>query len=137
MQGALFFFLLSAASLEDIRHREIADWLSGGIALLSLLDFQIRNVWGMLPAILLFAAAMSGGIGGGDVKLSAACGLVLGLPFSLRGMILGLSALLLFHLCASLVLCVQRKRPLKSYPMAPFLAVGYGMVYCWKIGGVL
>lgn len=132
MQTVLFFSLLSAVSLEDIRHREISNWLNGCIAALILLDFQAGNLWGLLPAAVLFIAAMGGGIGGGDVKLAAACGLVLGLSRALWGMVLGLSALILFHLCASMVFHFRGRKGEKAYPLAPFLALGYVAVYYWK-----
>lgn len=135
MQAVLFLFLLLAASLVDLKQREIPDWVSGGIAALSLLNFQSEHLLGVIPALFFLAFAINGGIGGGDVKLAAACGLVLGLPAALFGTIVGLTLELLFHLCAKCVLPLLKKQVWSAYPMAPFLAIGYVMAYYLKLGG--
>ena len=129
MQGVLFLFLLLAASFVDLKRREIPDWVSGGIAALSLMHVRRDCLLGLIPALFFLAAAVKGGIGGGDVKLAAACGLVLGLPGALMGTIVGLMLQLLFHLCAKCVLLFFRKQVWSAYPMAPFLAIGYAAAY--------
>ena len=85
--------------------------------------------------VLTLAGAMKGGIGGGDVKLVAACGLVLGLPAALAGTILGLSLLLLFHCAASAISVFYKKKAAAVYPLAPCLALGYMAAYYLKSGG--
>lgn len=67
----------------DLKRREIPDWVSGGIAALFLMHAQPECLLGLIPALFFLVAAVKGGIGGGDVKLAAACGLVLGLPGAL------------------------------------------------------
>ena len=129
MQGVLFLFLLLAASLVDLKRREIPDWVSGSIAALSLIHVQPECLLGLIPALFFLAAAVKGGIGGGDVKLAAACGLMLGLPGALMGTILGLLLQLLFHLGALCVLPFFRRQVWSAYPMAPFLAIGYAAAY--------
>ena len=129
LQGVLFLFLLLAASFVDLKRREIPDWVSGGIAALSLMHVRLECLLGLIPALFFLAAAVKGGIGGGDVKLAAACGLVLGLPGALMGTIVGLMLQLLFHLCAKCVLLFFRKQVWSAYPMAPFLAIGYAAAY--------
>ena len=129
MQGVLFLLLLLSASLVDLKRREIPDWVSGGIATLSLMHVRPECLLGLIPALFFLAAAVKGGIGGGDVKLSAACGLVLGLSGALIGTIVGLMFQLLFHLCAKCVLLFFRKQVWSAYPMAPFLAIGYAAAY--------
>ena len=129
VQGVLFLFLLLAASLVDLKRREIPDWVSGSIAALSLIHVQPECLLGLIPALFFLAAAVKGGIGGGDVKLAAACGLVLGLPGALMGMVVGLMLQLLFHMCSKCVLLFFRKQVSSAYPMAPFLAIGYAAAY--------
>ena len=129
MQGILFLFLLLAASVVDLKWREIPDWVSGGIASLTLLHVRQECLLGLIPALFFLAAAVRGGIGGGDVKLAAACGLVLGLPGALMGTILGLLLQLLFHLGALCVLPFFKRQVWSAYPMAPFLAIGYAVAY--------
>lgn len=135
MQVILFVFLLSLASLYDLRKREIPDWVNGAIFVVSLLCFQPINLWGVIPSLFFLAGAMKGGIGGGDVKLAAACGLVLGLPAALAGTILGLSLLLSFHCAASAISIFYKKKAAAVYPLAPFLALGYMAAYYLKSGG--
>lgn len=135
MQAVLFVFLLLIASVCDLRKREIPDWVNGAIAVASLLCFQPVNLWGVIPSLFFLAGAMKGGIGGGDVKLAAACGLVLGLPAALAGTILGLSLLLLFHWAASAISICYKKKAAAVYPLAPFLALGYMAAYYLKSGG--
>ena len=103
--------------------------MSGGIASLSLLHIRPECLLGIIPALFFLAAAVREGIGGGDVKLAAACGLVLGLPHAMMGTMLGLLLQLLFHLCARCVLPLLKRQVWSSYPMAPFLAIGYAVVY--------
>ena len=129
VQRVLFLFLLLAASLVDLKRREIPDWVSGSIAALSLIHVQPECLLGLIPALFFLAAAVKGGIGGGDVQLAAACGLMLGLPGALMGTILGLLLQLLFHLGALCVLPFFRRQVWSAYPMAPFLAIGYAAAY--------
>ena len=113
----------------DLKRREIPDWVSGGIAALSLIHARPECLLGLIPALFFLAAAVRGGLGGGDVKLAAACGLVLGLPAALMGTILGLLLQLLFHLGVLCVLPLFKRQVWSEYPMAPFLAIGYAVAY--------
>ena len=47
----------------------------------------------------------------------------------MMGTMLGLLLQLLFHLCARCVLPLLKRQVWSSYPMAPFLAIGYAVVY--------
>lgn len=83
LAAILFLFLLLAA-LEDVWHLEIADWLSAGVALGAFLSLAMNgaavDLW---QNLLLFALVLGlgtllfvrGWMGGGDVKLLAACAL--------------------------------------------------------------
>ena len=107
----------------DLKRREIPDWVSGSIAALTLPAFPAGISAGAYPGVVFLAAAVRGGLGGGDVKLAAACGLVLGLPVALMGTILGLLLQLLFHLgalCVSPLLkgrCGLHIQWLRSWPL--------------------
>ena len=68
-------------------------------------------------------------MGGGDIKLMATCGLVLGLPKGLLAAMAGLS-LLLFYVAIYQILCrVQRREAKKAFPLAPFLSAGCLFAY--------
>lgn len=124
IQAVLFAALLLAAAWIDHRKHIIPDILNLGIALSALLCFQPGNLWGLLAAVPFLAAAMGGRMGGGDVKLVAACGLVLGVWDTLFGCIIGLFLMLCFCLASSGGL--RRK---EARPMAPFLAAGFLAAY--------
>ena len=105
VQACLFLLLLSAVSACDIKNREIPDSLQAAIALLSLLHFAPWNLAGALTALPYLLVALAGngpgGIGGGDIKLAASMGIVLGLPASLAASIMGLSAFTVYGLISS------------------------------------
>lgn len=135
MQGVLFLFLLLAASFVDLKRREIPDWVSGGIAALSLMHVRPECLLGLIPALFFLAAAVKGGIGGGDVKLAAACGLVLGLPGALVGTILGLLLQLLFHfgaLCVLPLIIFRRSRKMKKRVLSLLVLIGCVSVFCLR-----
>lgn len=147
VQAVLFFGLLLAASAWDIRKRIIPDALSALIFCTGLLTFTPSKLTGILLGMPLLIGALLaeyrqiGGIGGGDIKLAAACGFVLGIPAGTAGLILGLTAF-----CASYValkaFCKIRKFSQPSaeqtaLPMAPFLSAGFITVYFMNFGGFI
>lgn len=129
--AVLFFCLLLAASAWDIRKRIIPDSLCVLIALTGLPAFTPGKLAGLLLGLPLLIAALGkeGGLGGGDVKLAAVCGFVLGLPAGCVGLILGLVSVLVWHFAAN-GLRRLRHRPITSagttaLPLAPFLSAGF------------
>ena len=123
---ALFFVLLSLAAVSDIRKRIIPDWMPILIAGVSLFPPEPVYLAGLFVALPQFFAGITvGGIGGGDIKLTGACGLVLGFERTLAGLLMALSLLLLFHAarqCIRKINCVAEKE--QAYPLVPFLLVG-------------
>ena len=121
---AFFFSALSLAAVMDMRTRTIPDWLVVLVALTS-----------MLP--LLLAGITIGGIGGGDVKLMGACGLVLGASQALTGLFLALCLLVLWHAAGNMGRKKNRKKQKEekeqAYPLVPFLFAGM-LIGIW-IGG--
>ena len=132
LQAVLFFSLLGTAAYTDIKKREIPDMLCVSMVLISLLDFRAGSVLGILAALPFFIAAMVSptGIGGGDIKLTAAVGLVLGFWETMFGMTLGLSAVVVIHGIRVLPFRKKYKEPEpKAYPLAPFLMFGFACAY--------
>ena len=141
LQAVLFLCLLLAASVWDLRKRIIPDSLCLMIALTGLMDFSPVRLWGVLAArpLLLPALCETEGIGGGDIKLTAAAGVVLGFGGCTSGLLLGLTASLFFYLINQLLRRLRKLEPQKasqaSLPMAPFLSLGFLAVTILKIGG--
>lgn len=111
------------AAVTDLRKRIIPDWtwiaiLLIGVASAFLLSYPIlvqRIAGFLLPGLCLLLLAMKyGGVGGGDIKLTAAMGFCFGLN--------ALAAILFF---AMLPACVYAKITRnKSVPLAVFLFSG-------------
>lgn len=125
MQGGLFIALLLAASLWDLRRRIIPNTLCLCIALTALLAFEPMKLFGILAAVpFLLAALIWNGMGGGDIKLMAAAGLVLGLQKGIAAIIMGLTGMLAFHAICFIVQKLRGRDAPKAYPLAPFLSLG-------------
>lgn len=125
VQGDFFAVLLLAASVFDIRKQIIPDSICLGIAMTVLFDFEPVKLAGLFASVLFFLAALAlGGMGGGDVKLMAAAGLVLGFSKSIAAAVIGLTALLVFHAGNIIIQKLCGRDAPKSYPLAPFLSLG-------------
>ncbi len=126
---ALFFTILSLAAVSDIRKRIIPDWMPLFMVGVSLIPPESVYLTGLFVALPLFFAGITvGGIGGGDIKLTGACGLVLGFERTLAGLLIALSLLLMFHAARQ---CIRKIRKIncvaekgQAYPLVPFLLVG-------------
>ena len=124
LQGGFFAALLLAASVSDIRRKIIPDSICLGIALTGLLTFEPVKLAGILAAALfLITALFFGGLDGGDIKLMAAAGLVLGFK-SMAATVIGLTALLVFHAGNTIIQKLRGRTAQKAYPLAPFLSLG-------------
>lgn len=129
-QAVFFIALLCAASVTDLTKRIVPNWLCLGIAGVSVIGFTPVKLLGILIALpFLLAAVFFGGMGGGDIKLMAACGLVLGLPKGLLAAMTGLSLLLIYVVIYRIVCRVQRREAKKAFPLAPFLSAGCLLTY--------
>lgn len=128
-KGCIFFEVLIAAGYIDSKTRTIPD----EICWITALCGCIRPNWlsSAAGAVLLFALLMGlrlliGGIGGGDIKLLTACGWVLGIFPGLTSAIISFS---LFFAGSFLM----RRKLIKSYPLAPFIAAGSILAYLCSV----
>lgn len=141
MQAGLFLSLLIAVSACDIVHREIPDSLQLAIAALTFLCFSPWNLLGILGALpyLVIALFFGGGdgMGGGDIKLAAATGAVLGLPASLTASMLGLGGFVLYSTVYMKLKGLHGQKRKIPFPVGPFLAAGSAAAYFMKIGGLI
>ncbi|MGP1361564.1 MAG: prepilin peptidase [Candidatus Fimenecus sp.] len=128
---------LIVASFIDAKHQIIPDsmWITvliGGV--LVYIEDIIKNgfVWKALlnriigfflvsAVMLVLAAAFHGGLGGGDIKLMAAAGFLLGAGGSVFALLLG-SVLGLFYLAAKGKLNAKNMK--SKLPFGPFLSIG-------------
>lgn len=142
-QAALFCCLLLAASVWDLRKRIVPDTLCVLIFCTGLLAYTPDKLSGILLALPLLIAALvkEGGMGGGDIKLTAAAGFVLGLPAGTVGLILGLTAVLGYDLfCKGIRKLKKTEAPAAGehvLPLAPFLSAGFIAAYIMNLGGLI
>jgi len=133
LQGVLFSFLLLAASYKDIKRREIPDTICVLLVLTGFLKFSFQNLLGIFVALPFLIAAMfkEKSIGGGDIKLTAVVGFVLGFWKGIYGLIIGLTLLILFYIMLRISSIIRKKQVAKSIsmPLAPFLGIGFLIIY--------
>ncbi len=125
----LFFPALFLAAVSDMKCRNIPDWMTCLVALVSLIPPGHPSIAGVLVCLPLFIAGITaGGIGGGDIKLTAACGMVLGADRAFYGLLLALSLLVVWHGMCTAAGKIRRKETKnekgQAYPLVPFLWIG-------------
>ena len=117
---AMVIFLV--ASVWDIRKRIVPNFLPTLLALIAFLPVSRVHVGGILVAVLLLVLGIFvGGIGGGDIKMIAAYGLVRGVLEVTIGVTIAMLLLILFH---GLTGRIRKQREGKAYPLMPFLMIG-------------
>lgn len=108
------------ASVCDFKTKIIPNRVHFLIILLSIINLNL-NIGAMvlLPLpFLIITLIKKGSIGGGDIKYIGACSLYLGFYDGLKGLFLGL-------LIAIIVNLMLRN---KTFPLIPYLSIGYLMV---------
>ena len=125
----LFFLFLSLAAVSDLESQNIPDWMPCLIVVSGLLPPGQLHIAGLLVCLPLFIAGITaGGIGGGDIKLTAACGVVLGLDRAFTGLFLALCLLAVWHgvrMAAGSIRGKKRETGKgQAYPLVPFLWIG-------------
>lgn len=142
LQAGFFVALLLAASIMDCRRRIIPNSICLLIAAAGLISFSPARLLGPLAALPLLIAAMGkeGSMGGGDIKLTAAAGLVLGFRGGLWGLALGLALAVLFHGAQTLIRRLRREKTetiqRAALPLVPFLSIGFTALYILNFGGI-
>jgi prepilin peptidase CpaA len=139
-----------AATMEDLARRQISNWICGTALLAGLALHIVSDGWrGGVSSLLGAAAGFSvflifyllGGMGGGDVKLMAGFGAVLGVERLFEAALwtgacggifaalaIGFNALrglLRASICGEAgAPAIAARRPLRSMPYAPAIAAG-------------
>ena len=128
-KGILFAALLIGASYCDIQSRKVPDIYSVLIIVTALFIPDLGKWWGILcGAPFLLAALTVGGIGGADIKIMGAAGMVLGLKQGIFAMIIGLFGMLAYHFGRKILLHGTKEME-QSYPLIPFLTAGMTLTY--------
>ncbi|MCM1298947.1 MAG: A24 family peptidase [Firmicutes bacterium] len=132
LQFFLVAILLGIDSVIDIKTREIPNWISVAIALTSLLNFDVRNLWGLIVALIFFIVALATcKIGGGDVKLIVALSVVCGLWGSFALLLFAQIAMLIFYAIKVIIFRLRGRTADKAHggsvclPFVPFILLGY------------
>jgi leader peptidase (prepilin peptidase) / N-methyltransferase len=130
IKGFLFAQMLIIIGYCDAKTHEIPDWLLIPTALTGLIQFQpipaLQGLFVVFLPLLLVAKLSKGRIGGGDVKLMAANGFVLGPAGAVSGTVIGLTLFLILYPV------FYRKKDTKAYAMAPYLGLGCFLAYILK-----
>lgn len=127
---------LVIASVSDIRTKTVDDHISVALAIIGLIGFRPENLWGLIPAIIMFAVAYStnGRPGGADIKIFAALTLSCGLWKSMFILFAAqLTNLIIFGIYC-LVCNIRKKKQSESLPFVPFLTLGYLLsIFCTNL----
>jgi leader peptidase (prepilin peptidase)/N-methyltransferase len=133
IKALILFTLLMFASIRDIRTHEVSNIYSILIGLTALIGISLEQVLGMLLSAVIitipifgFALFKPGGIGGADIKLTAACSFLLGLQKGLLFIIIGLSLAVLCNLAFKILLKDRYKEP---FALVPYLSMGCMAAY--------
>ncbi|MGB4660141.1 MAG: A24 family peptidase [Mobilitalea sp.] len=141
VQAVLFFCLMGYAAYTDIKKREIPPIICCLVVAISFLDFKAVHLLGILAALPFLIIAVwiaPNRLGGGDIKLVAATGLVLGLQGTNYGIIIGLIFQVLAFCIYALIKKIKRQEARSiSLPLAPCLTIGFLTIYFMKIGGII
>lgn len=133
----LFCGLLVTAGIFDFRTQKIPDWIPAALLVTGFLHViaipisppyislpDLENAFlgllvGGLP-LLIMALIKKQSIGGGDIKLAASAGFVLGFDGASVALLLALIALLIF---SQIYIRIKRLPHHTAFPFAPFYAI--------------
>jgi leader peptidase (prepilin peptidase)/N-methyltransferase len=135
VKGVFFVLLLTAAGYTDAKTREIPDEFCGLIFLLSLIlpepSQSLIGTFFVSVPLWILGTLIPGSVGGGDIKLLAACGAVLGPAGIVAGTIFSFAMFLIYMPIRFLPF---RKRE-KKVAMAPWFGIGCFLAYLIKMNG--
>ena len=128
-KGLIMAQCLIPASYIDAKTHEIPNWVHVILLLDGLIKINVAEAAVGLLIIsvpcLLISRLTKGGIGGGDIKLLAACGFVLGAAGIVYGTAVGMTLFCAIHIRS----LFKRSKQKPRYPLAPCLSAGCFFVY--------
>jgi len=125
----LILLILLSAAITDIRKREVP--VVYQVLLISLIPFcfNIGNIRGVLIAVPFFIAAiLTDKIGGGDFKIIALLGILIGLEKAFWTVVFGC----VIFIISSLLIGMLRGQKNTMYPFVPSLTAGYILTILWE-----
>lgn len=129
MKGWLILGILLSASVTDIRKREVPVIYQVLLLCLIPFGFNIENVRGVLVAVPFFiAAVVTNKIGGGDFKIIALLGLLIGLEKAFLTVVFGC----VVFIASSLLIGMYRGQKNSMYPFIPSLTASYILTILWE-----
>ena len=128
-QALVFCGCLMGASIYDVRHRLVDDRVCVALVLAGLITISPASFLGALLAMAPFyLCAGLGLMGGGDWRLAAAVGFVLGVDRVITGLCF-MAAALLFTSFAMRVIPALREGASAKQPLVPYFAVAFIPAY--------
>lgn len=145
VKGVLFAVLIFAAAVWDMKKREIPDLIPlalfvvgcVGISFSSLPAALLGAVLIALPYLTAAVAVKRGGfsIGGGDIKLMAGCGFVLGVW---GGIVQSITALTVAVFAGAVIAAIKKKKYREvQIPLAPCFCAGGILAYLAAFAAVI
>ena len=134
VKGVILSLILLYAAVQDYSTRECDDALWVMILILSLVGFDSRNIISMLlggaaifvPQMIVVLASRRGSIGGADIKISTAAGILLGFHRGIIGFAVGLTVAVI---TMAIYGKVKKKDKGEPFPLMPFLSAGLMLGY--------
>lgn len=132
IRTVFIFSLCFYASYGDIKTHEADDWIHFLLLITALIGKPLVHIPMFLIAVLVTAGIMTlitmfvpgSGIGGADIKFTAAAAFLTSLEGSLIGLLLGTFAALICNSPFS-----KKKGEKQGFPMLPYLSCSYMLVY--------
>lgn len=122
LKTCLILYILIFASVTDINRREVPIIYQALLLALIPFNFYIENLWGALIAVPFFiASVLTDKIGGGDWKLTALLGVLIGIHKAFVTVVMGC---IIFIISSFMIEKIKGKGDM-LFPFVPSLTVGY------------
>lgn len=122
LQIWLILCILIFASVTDINRREVPSIYQALLLVLIPFNFHIENLWGVLIAVPFFVAAIATDkIGGGDWKLVALLGVLIGIHKAFVTVVTGC----IIFIISGLIMEKKKGKDDMLFPFVPSLTAGY------------
>lgn len=123
IKSIIFILVLIYASYYDIKHLTVPTHLHILLFLTGLLNVSLLSIKGLVVAFIpmFLSALVVGGIGGGDVKISAMCGWVMQGFNGLVGVTIGI---VLASLIVPIISKIKKQTKQKPFALVPYISAG-------------